>query len=135
MKDKLENGVANIKASSAQTVSNAQTGFQSKLEIVIKQLNKELSNQFSDFQGIYLYGLFADFKPHDEEDIELVGIFECENKEKREQIWPIVGKIETEFDVFIDFYPITKDELEKDQDFFEDVVIRGIFYKLETAVK
>lgn len=106
-----------------------------KLEKIIKSLNQEMSEHFEDFQGSYLYGLFSDFKPHSQEDIELVGIFESENKEKREQIWPIVGKVETEYDVFIDFYPITREELEKDEDFFEDVVIRGFFYKLERALK
>lgn len=102
-----------------------------KLEKIIKELNFELDAKFVDFQGIYLYGLYSDFKAHDEEDIELVGIFEAEDKEKREQIWRIIGKVEAENDVFIDFYPISNEDLEKDEEFFEEVVINGFFYKNE----
>ena len=43
---------------------------------------------------MYLFGTFLDGKMHEGEDIELVAIFDIEDKSKREQIWPIIGKIE-----------------------------------------
>ena len=67
-------------------------------EEVIKVLSSRLKKQFGDFRGIYLFGQFLDGKEHEGEDIEMVAIFDTEDKSKREEIWPIVGKIETEMD-------------------------------------
>lgn len=95
----------------------------------INMLSKEFSAKFDDFQGIYLYGSYVTGIYHGDDDIELVAIFENEDKAKREIIWPIVGKIETELDVYIDLHPITIDELKKDEDFYDEVVNQGIFFK------
>ena len=35
-----------------------------KIEKIISALNKELGQIFDDFQGIYLAGLYTDYKPH-----------------------------------------------------------------------
>lgn len=98
------------------------------VEETIIQLNRAFSEKFEDFLGLYLYGIFTDGRPHPDEDIEIAAIFEVENKEKRELIWPIVGKIETDLDVYIDLHPITMEDLEKDEEYFEEVVKRGLFY-------
>lgn len=95
---------------------------------VIDLLNKALSEKFDDFHGLYLYGAFTDGKKHPDEDIEIVAIFDSEDKCKRELIWPIIGKIETDLDVFIDLHPITMEELKKDEDFYDEVVNKGIFF-------
>ena len=65
---------------------------------------------------------------HDGEDIELVAIFGTEDKSKREQIWPIIGKIETELDVCIDLYPYTPDSFKQDEEIYEEVMAKGVFY-------
>ncbi len=101
---------------------------QKKVEDTINMLIKALSKRFDDFQGIYLYGTFLDGKFHQDEDIELVAVFDSEDKTKRELIWPIVGKVETELDVFIDLNPTTMAELEKDEELYEDVVKCGRFF-------
>ena len=49
-------------------------------------------------------------------------------KAKRENIGPIVGKIETEFDVTIDMYPYTEEEFKNDEILYEEVISEGIFY-------
>lgn len=103
---------------------------QKYVEEAINLLNRALSERFDDFHGLYLYGVFTDGRNHRDEDIELVAIFDVENKFKREMIWPIVGKIETDLDVFIDLHPITMGELEKDEEFYDEVVNKGIFYKV-----
>ena len=90
-------------------------------------LNKSLGENFKDYHGLYLFGLFTDGKPHTNEDIEIVAIFETEDKAKREQIWPIVGKIETELDVFIDLTPTTMEALKSDEEFYDEVVNNGEF--------
>lgn len=95
---------------------------------VIHLLCQGFNEKFNDFSGIYLCGIFLDGKEHKGEDIELVAIFEHENKEKRQSIWPIIGKIETDLDVCIDLYPMTMDELKKDKDFYVEVTSHGVFY-------
>lgn len=99
------------------------------VEDTINSLKKAFSENFDDFHGLYLHGIFTDGKPHPDEDIEIVAIFDIEDKHKRELIWPIVGKIETDLDVFIDLHPITMEELKKDEEFYDEVVNHGIFFK------
>lgn len=99
------------------------------VEDSINLLSKALSEKFKDFHGLYLYGLFADGKPHPDEDIEIAAVFDAEDKDKREEIWRIVGKVEADLDVFIDLHPISITELEKDEEYYEQVVIKGIYFK------
>ena len=99
------------------------------VEEAINLLNKAFSERFDDFHGLYLHGPFADGTDEKGDDIELVAIFDEENKTKREFIWPIVGKIETDLDVCIDLHPITMKDLKKDEDFHDEVVKQGIFFK------
>ena len=95
---------------------------------VILRLAKAFNRLFNDFKGMYLFGTFLDGKMHDGEDIELVAIFDVEDKSKREQIWPIIGKIETELDVCIDLYPYTPKSFKQDEEIYEEVMAEGIFY-------
>lgn len=106
-----------------------------EIDKIIVELIKSLKRDFSDFKGIYLFGLFLDGKMHEDEDIELVAIFDNEqDKAKREQIWRIVGKTEEEFNVFIDLHPLTVAELKKDEDLYEEVASDGIFFNAESVV-
>ena len=67
----------------------------SQVNDVIKRLSIAFKRNFEDYKGLYLFGVFLDGKEHEDEDIEIVALFDSEDKSKREQIWPIVGKIET----------------------------------------
>ena len=108
---------------------------QKQVEDTINLLITAFKNQFDDFHGLYLYGLFTDGKNHKDEDIEIIAIFDIENKFKRELIWPIVGKIETDLDVFIDLNPITMEELKKDEELYDEVINRGIFFGVVESSK
>ena len=63
-----------------------------------------------------------------DEDIEIIALFETEDRSKREQIWPLIGKTETDFDVTIDLYPFTEESFKKDEDLYNEVMEEGIFY-------
>ena len=88
---------------------------------VISKIAFAFNRVFKDFKGLYLFGIHT-------EDIELAALFDIEDKSKREQIWPIVGKIETELDVCIDLYPYTEESFKKDEEIYEEVMEEGIFY-------
>lgn len=99
-----------------------------KVHDVIKLLSGAFRKKFEDYKGLYLFGASLDGQCHDDEDIEIVALFDFEDKSKREEIWPIVGRIETELDVSIDLYPYTDEEFKKDEDLYEEVINEGIFY-------
>lgn len=99
-----------------------------KVNDVIKILSNTFRKKFEDYKGLYLFGVYLDGKEHENEDIELVAIFDIEDKSKREQIWPIIGKIETDLDVCIDLYPYTMDDFKKDEDLYDEVMEEGIFF-------
>ncbi len=100
-----------------------------KLDEIITELIKSLKTTFEDFDGLYLFGTYLDGKMHEDEDIELVAIFEKEqDKTQREHIWRVVGKVEESFDVFIDLHPLTIKEFKKDTELYEEVTETGIFF-------
>lgn len=103
-----------------------------KIDEIVVDLIKSLKCEFGEFKGIYLFGLFLDGQMHEDEDIELVAIFDTEqDKSKREQIWRIVGKTEEHFDVFIDLHPLTIQELKKDEELYKEITTEGIFFNAE----
>ena len=102
------------------------------IDEIITALIKSFKENFSDFKGIYLFGLYLDGQMHEDEDIELVAIFDNEqDKTKREEIWRAIGKVEEEFDVFIDLHPLTVGELKKDEELYQIVSEEGIFFNPE----
>ena len=95
---------------------------------VISKIAFAFNRVFKDFKGLYLFGIHTDGELHEGEDIELAALFDIEDKSKREQIWPIIVKIETELDVCIDLYPYTEESFKKDEEIYEEVMEEGIFY-------
>ena len=102
----------------------------SQVNEVIKLLSNAFRRTFEDYKGLYLFGAYldGDGKEHEDEDIEIVALFEIEDKSKREQIWPIVGKVETELGVCIDLYPYTQKQFEEDKDIYDEVMEEGLFF-------
>ena len=98
------------------------------VDTIILKLAKEFNKTFDDFKGLYLFGASLDGEVHEDEYIELVAIFSCEDKSKREQIWPIIGKIETEMNICIDLYPYTQEQFKADEEIYNEVMEEGIFY-------
>jgi len=99
-----------------------------KVHEVIKRISNAFRKRFNDYKGLYLFGAYLDGQEHEDEDIEIVALFDNEDKTKREAIWPIVGKIETELEVSIDLYPYTDEEFKNDEYLYDEVINEGIFY-------
>ena len=95
---------------------------------VIRRLSQGFNQVFDDYKGLYLCGISSDGEIHEDEDIELAAIFDIDDQSKRKQIWPIIGKVETEMDVCIDLYPFTEETLKEDEEIYEQVKQTGIFY-------
>ena len=100
-----------------------------KTQQIIEILNKNLKQTFNDFKGAYLYGSQAKGTANTESDIDIVAVFAEVDRNKRMDIWGIVGKIEAELDVFMDIHPMTQEELERNPIYYDRVVNNGIFYE------
>ena len=98
---------------------------------VITALKTSFNSSFDDFEGMYLYGSQARVDFNKDSDIDIVAVFKEENKAKRRLIWRIVSRVEYDFDVSIDLHPMTKESLEKNTVFHNQVVESGIFFDVE----
>lgn len=96
---------------------------------IINALKNNFKSSFNDFEGMYLYGSQADNTYRNDSDIDIIAVFKEENKEKRRLIWRIVSKIEYDFNVNIDLHPMTREQLEANCIFYEQVVGKGKFYE------
>ena len=100
-----------------------------KVKKVINLLNKALKENFADFKGAYLYGSYAKNTSHADSDIDIVALFDvAPNREKMGLILRIAGRIEAEYDVFLDLHPMTDEELDRNPIYYNEVVNKGIFY-------
>ncbi len=95
---------------------------------VIFKLAKSFNQIFDDLKCMYVFGPSADGKIHEDEDIEIVALFDIVDRSKQAQIWPIIGKIETDMDVCLDLYPYTEDDFKQDEDIYNEVMEEGILY-------
>lgn len=95
---------------------------------VIRKISQGFNQIFDDYKGLYLFGASVDGEIHEDEDIELAAIFEIDDQSKRKQIWPVVGKVETDLDVCIDLYPFTEETLKQDEEVYSQIKEDGIFY-------
>jgi len=57
-----------------------------KVHEVIKLLSAAFRKKYSDYNGLYLFGAYLDEQEYEGEDIEIVAIFETQDKAKREGI-------------------------------------------------
>ena len=100
-----------------------------KVKKVINILNKKLKENFSDFKGAYLYGSYAKNTSHADSDIDIVALFDiAPDRKKRGLIWRIIGRIEAQNDVYIDLHPLTEEELNRNEIYYDEVVNKGVFY-------
>lgn len=99
------------------------------LSKIITELNDIISKQYSTFKGSYLYGSRVKGNHKDDSDIDLILIFE--NKLNHRQSLDLAGlicNIEYKYDVFIDYHPMTIEELNLNPVFSHEVINKGMYY-------
>lgn len=101
---------------------------QKNVDEIVTMLNEKLRSNFNDFRGAYLYGSCAKNTNNIDSDIDIVALFDSVDRQKRSLIWKIVGRIEAKYSIYIDLHPITKEELERNPIYYNEVVNKGIFY-------
>lgn len=103
-----------------------------QVDDIISRLNKKFKSLYSDFNGLYLYGSYANNMANENSDIDLVAVFDnTPERDKRMNLWKIIGKFEAEFDVILDFHPTTYDDLKRNPIYYNQVINKGIYYEAE----
>ena len=96
---------------------------------VIKELNKLISEKFSDFKGCYLYGSRARGDFREDSDIDIIAIFNAVDRDKEMEIYGITSDLDYKYDIIIALMPYTLEELEQNYIFHNEVVNKGVFYE------
>ena len=100
-----------------------------KIDRIIKKLNDKIKDFYSDFNGVYLYGSYANNTAQKDSDINLVALFDNSlSREERMNLWGIIGRLEAELDLIFDIHPMTLNELKNNPVYYNQVVNRGIYY-------
>jgi len=99
-----------------------------KVDDIVFQIAKQFNRIFTDVKGFYVFGSSVDGQLHEDDDLEIAVIFEVEDKSKREQIWPIIGKIESQFNAAIELYPYTTETLKNDEEIYNEILNSAISY-------
>jgi uncharacterized protein len=95
---------------------------------VIKELNSRIKAKFPDFRGSYLFGSYARGDYHKDSDVDLVLLFDKIDDDKISYVYNIMGELDYENDIVTIGLLYTKEKLEKNYIFHNEVVNKGIYY-------
>ena len=95
---------------------------------LIKYLNQHILNKYNDFKGTYLFGSRVKGDYNQDSDWDVLVLFDKINRDKKLEIYGIIGEAEYKFNVFIDVKILTSDEFKINPFFNEEVINKGIFY-------
>lgn len=105
-----------------------------KIQKIIGELIKLIKEQYSDFNGLYLYGSQIKGTAHKNSDIDIVLLFNFRLTNKQAlNLAGLIGNIEYLHNVFIDYHPFTMSELEQNPFYYESVVEEGAYFGKEAA--
>ena len=95
---------------------------------LIKEFNRLISEKFSDFKGIYLFGSRAIGRAKKDSDVDLVLMFNEINKDKKYHVYDVLSDLMYKYDVFIDVQIMDEARLRFNPFFYEQVTGKGKFY-------
>ena len=99
-----------------------------KIVKIAQKLHEALA-KYDDFEGIYLYGSRIRGTHLENSDLDIIILFKEETAYKTDkEIAGIVGRIEYENNIFIDYHPMTYKRLKSNPIYFDEVVNKGVFY-------
>jgi len=95
---------------------------------VIKELNSRIKEKYSDFKGSYLYGSRARGDYREDSDVDIVVLFEEMNADKEMELHGICVDLDYKYDIVISLQPYTKEKLERNYVYHDEVVNKGIYF-------
>ena len=95
---------------------------------IAAKLRDVLRDNFTDFDGLYLFGSHAKGLSANESDIDIVVLMESFDLNKRKIYHRITSRFRYENNADLDLHPMSRRELEENPVFYNEVVNKGIFY-------
>ncbi len=103
---------------------------------IVSLINNKLSDSFPDYRGLYFYGSRKEKTHSDDSDYDLVLIFDSSDYKKKLDIAGIIGRVEYEYNVYIDVKIMTSEGDESPESirknvnpvFISQAIDNGIFY-------
>ncbi|MDR1326922.1 MAG: nucleotidyltransferase domain-containing protein [Heliobacteriaceae bacterium] len=104
-----------------------------KIDEIARKLSTALKETFDDFEGLYLYGSQVRGDATKDSDIDIVALVGNVDKDraKRRSVLGLISRFVYDYynyDIDIDFHPMTRQELEHNYYFYDEVVNKGVFY-------
>lgn len=100
------------------------------LSKIIKELNDLVSKEYGSFKGLYLYGSRVKGNYRNDSDIDIILLFDKDLTHKQERkLAGFVCDVEYNNNVFIDYHPMTLDDLRRNPMFYDEVVNKGLYYE------
>ncbi|MDR0822722.1 MAG: nucleotidyltransferase domain-containing protein [Endomicrobium sp.] len=104
-----------------------------KVNELAKELRTSLQTSLEDFEGLYVFGSQAKGNAQKDSDVDVVVLVkkDSEDSKKRSVIWNIVSQLDYKYyddGLVLDLHPMTRQELERNYFFHDEVVNKGVFY-------
>lgn len=96
---------------------------------IIKDLNSQIKAKFPDFRGSYLYGSYAKGTYTEDSDVDIILIFNSPpSRDEKMGIYSILCDLDYKYNMVIMGLPYTKNDLEQNYVFHDEVVNKGVYY-------
>ena len=96
---------------------------------IINELNLKIKEKYPDFRGSYLYGSRARGDYREDSDVDVILLFDKEpSYDEKSEIYGLLCDLDYKYDIIIMGMPYTREQLERNYVFHNEVVNKGIYY-------
>jgi len=97
---------------------------------IARKLRDALKEAITDFEGLYVFGSQVRGDATKDSDVDIVVLFGEERFYQPDAFYEILSKMRYDYyDIIdLDIFPYTKNELERNYFFHNEVVNKGVFY-------
>ncbi len=103
--------------------------FEKENQILVEYVKEKLKSNFPDFKALYLFGSRAKGNYSQDDDYDLVVLFDSVDKNKELKIFRLIGEAEYKFNCLIDIQILTEEDFKFNPFFYEEVIKNGILYE------
>jgi predicted nucleotidyltransferase len=96
---------------------------------ILEELSKNISLEYKDYLGTYLFGSRAKGNSNDNSDYDIVVLFDSIDKNKKSFVYRIISEMEYRHNIFIDIKTLTPTQFKYNPFFYEEVIKDGILFR------
>jgi len=100
---------------------------------IARKLRDSLQESIEDFEGLYVYGSQVRGDATDDSDVDIVVLFGQDSFHLPKAFFDILSKMDIDYydDADLDVLPYTREELQRNYLFHNEVVNKGVFYGVQ----